>query len=171
MVGGTVGGLAALSASIFGVLYWRRRKRVVGMALPKADKLSPAEPYFATAEQYPIIEREVAIARPGGGRDYLTKFERTPHDVPASYGGTDPSTVPEARGANWSRLAQPRAEHGQRGDDRTVRMDASALQRLILSMSGILSDQQQHRRNQSGGEGLSVTNELPPEYEEGPNRR
>ncbi|KZV67118.1 hypothetical protein PENSPDRAFT_654306 [Peniophora sp. CONT] len=174
IVGGVAGGLAALAASIFGVLCWRRRKRGTVIALHEEDKLPLSlivDPYSATVDHYPVIERRVAFERPEGGRGYLTKRQHTTHNIPSSSGSSaEPGMHSEVRNADSSTSVHPLVEVAQRRDERLVRVDASALQRLLWSMNGMLSDLQRGGIRQ-GGEGSIVMTELPPYNEEAPGRR
>ncbi|VDC05005.1 unnamed protein product [Peniophora sp. CBMAI 1063] len=159
IVGSVVGGAAALIGFVVAIIYLSRRKRAITTPLPDEDSQRPTmstEPYFATSQQYPVTERGVLFARHDGGSGYLMKREHTPYSLPSASGNTSGSSVhPDSQAS-----APESVEH--------VRVDASALQRLLLSIGGALSDlQRRESRHASTGE----LSELPPDYEEGPVRR
>ncbi|KZV67122.1 hypothetical protein PENSPDRAFT_688373 [Peniophora sp. CONT] len=152
IVGGVVGGVAALAAALSGIFYWRHQKRddaVVSLE----EGPQRTEPYFVTTDQYPILERSVVFTRQEGGPGVLTKRD---HTLPSTQSAESSASVESPT---------PNPQDSNRGDDGTVRVDASTLQRLLLSIGGALSDLQ-HRGNRQGEEEFT---ELPPGYEEGSN--
>ncbi|VDC05000.1 unnamed protein product [Peniophora sp. CBMAI 1063] len=157
VVGGVVAGIVALTF-IAGGLYLRRRRRTAAARLlqhaPHSD-VQVAEPYFETTDQYPVTERSLAFTRSDGVPGYLTKRERTTHGAPTSSSGLSSSS--STNGVSVE---------DQRRDDGTIRVDASALQRLLISIGWPLSDTQR-RVYRHDGESSSVMNEPPPGYDEG----
>ncbi|VDC05002.1 unnamed protein product [Peniophora sp. CBMAI 1063] len=146
IVGGVVGGVALVVGVFLAVFFWRRRKRTSAVDLiedsPHRTNFG-AEPFVATEEEYPLSERDRG----------LSKRRHTPRvPAPSSEGGSATSE----RG-----LVEQSRDGGSEG---LVPVDASALQRLLLSVGGALSDLQ-HRGSGEGGS--SIAHEPPPNYEEG----
>ena len=116
-----------------------------------------AEPYFATTEQYPVAERNVMFARHDGAPGYFTKRQYTP------YGSSAASSDLSGSGDHQDTDLPSAPIQDSAGQ---VRVDAGALQRLLLSVGGALSDLQR-RGARYGGDDSSTMTELPPDYEEG----
>ncbi|VDC05003.1 unnamed protein product [Peniophora sp. CBMAI 1063] len=147
VAGGVVGALTVVVVAILVGLYCRRRKRRARGYVSENDE-SRADPFYATNEQYPLSERDRS----------LSKHRHTPglRPTPASGEGSVSS-------------ARALIGQDQGGDEGMVPVDASALQRLLLSVGGALSDLQR-RRSRNGGDGSSITEGPPPDYEEGASR-
>ena len=171
-MGGVVGGVTVFGVSLVAIFFCCRRKRATALHLlgerPQRSSGTLADPYLATLDQYPAYNGKhgVKFVRYDGDSSLVAKHQHTlkggslsSDDVDSniSCGSLIPTPVPATV-----------QDVERSGDDGTVRVDAGALQRLLLNMGGALSEVQ-YRSSSRHSSGPS--SELPPDYEENPGGR